>query len=143
MERLRGAGAEQGRLRARGARLACNAGLTLVEVMMASVVVTILVLGAAAAFSESIGGANAAKRLTSGVLYLETVAENLGAQPTANLLGLDGTSLFDGPDAARSEYRVDLTVFEAELGLLQVELALFELQTGRRLGTAVTQRSRT
>jgi len=130
-------------MRVRRAERGKEAGLTLVEVMIASVVVTILVLGAAAAFSESIGGANAAKRMTSGVLYLETVAENVGAQPTANLLGLDGTSLFDGPDAARSEFRVDLTVFEAELGLLQVELTLFELQTGRSLGTAVMQRSRT
>lgn len=116
-------------------------GLTLIEVMMASVVVTILILGAAAAFSETIGGARLARSLTSGVLFLETVSENVGAQPPANLLALHGNHSFDGPDAARSQYRVEVSVFEVQAELLQVELALFELSSGNRLGTVATQRS--
>lgn len=108
---------------------------------MASVVVTILVLGAAAAFSETVGGAQASRRMTSGVLFLETIAENLGATPAQNLLVLDGTQSFDGDGAARGEFRVDVSVFESQLDLLQVELALVELATGRTLGTVVTQRS--
>lgn len=116
-------------------------GLTLVEVMLASVVVTILVLGAAAAFSETVGGARAARSLTSGVLFLETVSENLGAVAPGSLLALHGNQTFDGPDAGRSQYRVDLSVFEVAPALLQLELALVELGTGRQLGTVVTQRS--
>ncbi|MEZ6014252.1 MAG: prepilin-type N-terminal cleavage/methylation domain-containing protein [Planctomycetota bacterium] len=126
--------------RRRGAERA-QAGLTLIEVMIASVVVTILILGAAAAFSETVGGANAARRMTSGVLYLETISENISAQPAANLLALDGNQLFDGTDATNSQYRVDVTVFEAETQLAQVELALFDLATNRQLGTVVTQRT--
>lgn len=116
-------------------------GLTLIEVMLASVVVTILIVGAAAAFSETVGGARMARSLTSGVLFLETVSENVGAQPRANLLALHGNQSFDGPDAARSAYRVDVSVFEVQTELLQVELALFELASGNRLGTVASQRS--
>jgi len=116
-------------------------GLTLLEVMLASVVVTILILGSAAAFSETVGGARMARKLTSGVLFLETVSENIGAQAPANLLALHGNQSFDGPDAARSEYRVDLSVFEVQAELLQVELALVELSSGNRLGAVATQRS--
>jgi hypothetical protein len=109
--------------------------------MLASVVVTILTLGAAAAFSETVGGARAARKLTSGVLFLETVSENIGAQPSANLLALHGNQTFDGPDAARSEYRVDLSIFEVQTELLQIEFALFEVSSGNRLGAVTTQRS--
>ena len=115
--------------------------MTLIEVTMASVVVTILVLGAAAAFSETVGGARASRKLTTGVLFLETVAENLGATASQNLALLDGTQSFDGDGAADSEYRVDITVFESEVDLLQVQLALVDLSTGRTLGSVVTQRS--
>jgi len=109
--------------------------------MLASVVVTILTLGAAAAFSETVGGARAARRLTSGVLFLETVSENVGAQAPANLLALHGNQTLDGPDAAHSAYRVDISVFEVEPELVQVELALVDLSSGNRLGAVATQRS--
>lgn len=120
---------------------ASRRGLTLLEVLIAVVVITILVLASAAAFSGSIGGARAARKITSGTLYLETVAENFGAQPASNLLSLDGTTTFDGTNASDSEYRVDVTTFEAAVELVQVELALVEVSTGRAVGALVTQRS--
>lgn len=130
----------RGNRRCRAARRG-QQGLTLIEVLIASVVVTILTLGAAAAFSETVGGAKAARSMTSGVLFLETVSENVNAQASLNLLGLDGTQSFDGTNANDSEFRVDITVFEVINQLVQIDLALTELSTGRRLGTVTTQRS--
>lgn len=116
-------------------------GLTLLEVTLAMAVVSVVLLGAAAAFSGNLRAVDQATRMTSGTVLLETVLEDLSAQSFEATLALNGNQFFDGPDAASSEFGVDLTVFQAEVDLLQIRAVLTDLQTGREVGRVTTLRS--
>ena len=141
MHGMRGASARTrpcaGRRRARKG----SAGLTLIEVVVASAVVVIVVLGSSGAFMENLQGASSARKLTSATLYLDTVRENLTAQDPSALLAMNGNQFFDGADGASSEFRVDLTVFTTDVELLQLQLNLIELSSGRLLGSINALRS--
>lgn len=118
-----------------------GSGLTLIEVTIGLVLITIAFLAAANVFSSSLAATGQAARLATGSDFLETTMEEVGAQPYANLLSLDGSRLYDDTDANHSNFAVDLSVFQAEIGLLQIRTALVDLRTGRELTRMTTQRS--
>ncbi|MDA1263958.1 MAG: hypothetical protein O2816_02630 [Planctomycetota bacterium] len=117
-------------------RTAPSAGLTLIEVTISLVVATVMLLGTAAAFSENIQTVDQAERLADGALFLETTLESLSAVPYSDLLALDGNQVFDGETFARSNFTVNVTVFAAEVGLLQISAALIDRRTNRQIGRA-------
>ena len=118
-----------------------KAGLTLIEVMIASGVIAVLMMASAAAFTGNMRAVGLSKSMTSGTIFLETVHEDLMAQSYANLLSLNGNQIFDGLDASRSDFRVDLTVFQVQLGLVQVRAQLISTRTDRELTRLVFIRS--
>ncbi len=124
-----------------GKRSAKNSGMTLLEVSLSMSIVAVVLLGTAAAFSSNLFVVDQAKRMTGGTLLLETVMEDLSAQNFGNLLVMNGNQFFDGADAASSEYSVDLTVFQAQVNLLQVNAVLTDLRTGREVGRVTSLRS--
>lgn len=119
-----------------------QAGFTLLEVVISSVVLSIALMAASAAFSSDLIATEKAKRITTGAVFLNTVTEDVLAQDFDNLLALNGNQIFDGATLAASEYRVDLTVFLADLDLMQVQAALIDLQSNRELGRVGALRRR-
>lgn len=119
-----------------------RAGFTLVEVTVALAVLSVVMGSFASAFLASIRAVGSAKRTNQGALFLETVLEDLAAQPYESLSGFDGDRVFDKATQNLSNYAVDLNVFTASLELTQVEAVLTDLQTSRVISRVSTLRSK-
>ncbi len=118
-------------------------GLTLVELSVSVVVATVLMLATATAFSKNLQAVGYSERMSDGALFLESTFEDVSAVAYDDLLALDGNQLLDGPTLARSNFTVDLTVFEAEVGLCQITAVLSDLRSGREMArTNVLRASR-
>ena len=99
-------------------------------------------LASTAAFASSLRAVETARRLDQGTLFLETILEDLSAQPYANLLALNGNQFFNEATLANSPFTVDLTVFLAQVDLLQVEALLTDTRSNRVVGRVTVLRSR-
>ena len=130
----------RGRTRARRRRNA-EAGLTLVELSVALLVVSTVLLASASAFSSSLMATDRAQRLTEAALFLETTFEDTQAVAYDDLLALNGNQIFDAADPAEADYVVDLSVFQVEVGLLQVRAELTDRTSGLQVAQLTTQRS--
>ena len=104
--------------------------------------IAVVVLGAARAFSSSLSAVGHAQRTTDAAIFLETTMEDISAQPYANLLTLNGNLVYDRTDAADSDYSVALDVFLAEVDLLQVRAVLTDLRTNAEMGRVIAWRTR-
>jgi len=117
-----------------------QAGLSLVEIMIAVTVTTILLMATAGTFFGNMKAVSQARSLSSATLFLETVREDLLAQSYADLLSLNGNSFFENGNINQSRYRADVTVFQADIGLLQVRVSLVDMQTDAEIARLVTAR---
>lgn len=118
-----------------------RAGLTVLEVAVALGVASTMFMALAAAFTTSLQATSRAERMTDGAMFFETVMTDVGAQPYDNLLSLNGNQVFEGTNAGDSEFVVGLTVFSPELGLIQIDAVMTDLDTGRVSGRLSTWRS--
>jgi len=131
------------RVRSMGLRRShAKSGLTVLEVMIALAITSTVLMATASAFSSSLSAANGALERTHGAVFLETVMEDVAAQPFDNLLALNGNHLYDQPSKQHSRYAVELRVFAAAVGLLQIEADLTDLAHDNVLCRVVTLRSR-
>jgi|GEM_PF-5980162 len=73
-----------------------RAGLTLLEVAIAAVIVASIMVVSNAAFLSSFRATEQAQDLRGVALLLDTVMEDLAAQPYSVLLTLNGNEVFDG-----------------------------------------------
>lgn len=128
---------------ARGARARKrDAGLSLVEATIAIAILFTGLMASARTLISSVTVVNDARRTTRAALFLETVMEDIAAQPYADLLVLDGNEIVDGDTAGQSSFSAELTVFQADVELIQVEAVLSDLRTGREIGRVSTLRAR-
>lgn len=132
----------QGRQGQRVRERSSRAGLSLIEVVIAMTIMTTALLSSTAAFSSSLHAVENARRLDQGTVFLETIMEDLSAQPYANLLALNGNQFFNGTTLAASPFTVDLTVFLSQVDLLQVEALLTDTRSNRVVGRVTVLRSR-
>lgn len=117
-------------------------GLSIVEVTIAIAILFTGLMAAARTLASSVNVVNDARRTGRAALFLETVMEDVAAQPYADLLALDGNQIADGDTAAESSFRATLTVFQSAVDLIQVEAVLADARTGREMGRVTTLRSR-
>lgn len=116
--------------------------MSLIEVSLAMSVVATVLLASSLAFTSSLTAVGNAERTTDAAVYLETVMQNIGAQPYDNLLAMNGNQFFDGATLAQSQFLVALTTFEVQPGLIQLESQLVDRRTNRPIGQITTYRSR-
>lgn len=118
-----------------------ESGLTLVEISVAIVVASALLLASAGAFSSSLSAVSQAERTQTGALFLETTMEDVSAQPYENLLALHGNRVFSNTNADDSAHIVELSVFQAQVGLLQLSASLIDTRTDLEIGRVTMLRS--
>lgn len=116
-------------------------GMTVLEVTIAMSITATVLLASAAAFTSSIASVNSAQRTIRGAAFVDTVMEDLVAQPYANLATFNGNRVYDQATPAASQFAVDLTVFTAAVDLIQVRAAVTDLRTQRVVGSVTTLRS--
>lgn len=115
--------------------------MSLVEVMIASGIAAVLLMATAATFFGNMKAIGTAKSITSGAIFLESVQENISAQPYQNLLALNSNAIFDDGVEATSQYRADITTFQSGIGIIQISVSLVDLRSDVVLGRLVTVRS--
>ncbi|MBL4770543.1 MAG: hypothetical protein JKY61_05260 [Planctomycetes bacterium] len=125
----------------RASKSSPTAGMSLVEVMIAAGIASVLLMATAATFFGNMKAVGTAKSITSGTIFLESVQENLAAQPYQNLLAINGNSVFNDGVEDGSEYRADITSFQSGIGLIQISVTLVDLRSNVQLGRLVTVRS--
>ena len=118
------------------------AGLTVLEVTIALTIVSTVLVASAGAFMSSVSSARNAQRQSMGTVFLQTVMEDLAAQPYDNLLAFNGNTIFDQPTAAASNYSVVITVFVAAVDIQQIQCVMTDRRTNREIGRVSTMRSR-
>lgn len=123
--------------RAAGAR-----GITILEITIAVAVITTVLMASAGAFVSSLSSVESAQRRTRATVYLESVMENISAQPYDNLPSFNGNRLYDNAVVASSNYAADIRVFTAALDLQQVEVILTDLRSNTEITRVTTLRSR-
>lgn len=119
-----------------------RAAFTLIELVIALAIIGSVLVGLAGAFFASAKAVTSAQRSSRATVFLQTVLENLAAQPYDELTAFDGDRVYDAAAAAGSNWAVDLTVFTAAVDLQQVEAVLTDLQTNRVLTRVTTLRCR-
>lgn len=118
-----------------------NFGLSLIEVTIAMAVATVALLASAGTFASSLDNVESSNRITEAAEFAETVLEDISDQDYTVLLSLDGNEVFDGDDEESSNFRAEVTVFQAAAGLRQVRLLIRDMRTDQELGRITLQRA--
>jgi prepilin-type N-terminal cleavage/methylation domain-containing protein len=119
-----------------------RAGFTILEVTIALVIVSTVLASLTGAFLTSAQAVHTSRGTSRGTIFLQTVMEDLAAQPYDALLAFNGNRVFDKGTQQASNWSVDLTVFPAAVDLVQVDATLRDLRTARVLASLSTLRSR-
>lgn len=118
-----------------------RAGFSVLEVTIALLVVSTVLVSLTGAFLTSAQAVRTAKGTSRGAIFLQTVMEDLAAQPYSALLAFNGNRIYDHADQQHSNWSVDLAVFQSAVGLEQVDATLTDLRTGRIITRVSTLRS--
>jgi hypothetical protein len=121
-------------------RLRRRAGLTVLEITITLTIVTTVLMAAAGALLSSLSAVSSAARMSRATVFLETVMEDLAAQPYDNLLAFNGNTVFDQTTASQSNYQATITVFTAAVNLRQVDVVLTDRHGNREIGRVTTLR---
>lgn len=124
------------------ARAISRAGMSLLEATLAIAILATVLLASSVAFTASLSAIGRAELTTDGALYLETVMQDLSSVDYDGLLAMNGNQFFDGATPESSRLSFDLTVFNVQADLLQVEGLLTDRVRNRPLGRIATYRSR-
>jgi len=116
--------------------------MTLLEVSVAALIVATIMIVSQAAFVSSFSATRQSRDVRRATLLLDTVLEDLAAQPYQNLLALNGNVVRDGETLASSSFEVAIQTFQAEVDLVQVRATVSSIADGREIGRVVTVRSR-
>ncbi|MBI5361891.1 MAG: hypothetical protein HZA53_01850 [Planctomycetes bacterium] len=121
-------------------RRKARTGITVLEVTISIAILSMFLLGSAAAYVGVLRGAKDARRTSRAGVYLASVMEDLAAEPYDNLAGLNGSTFHDQPTVQGSAFVVELSVFPAAVNLLQLRAIVKDPNSNRELARVVTLR---
>jgi hypothetical protein len=110
------------------------------EITITLTIVTTVLMAAAGALLSSLSSVSNAARTSRATVFLETVMEDLSAQPYANLLAFNGNTIYDQAAAANSNFSCNLTVFTVAVNLVQLDVVLRDTRGNREVGRVTTLR---
>jgi len=117
-------------------------GFTLLEVAIALLIVSTVLVSLTGAFLSTAQAVQSAKGVSRATVFLQSVMESLEAQPYDALPSFHGNRIFNRDTQQASNWSVDLSVLPAGIDLEQVDATLLELRSGRVLAQISTLRSR-
>jgi Tfp pilus assembly protein PilV len=123
-------------------RANARGGFTVLEVAIALLIVSTVLVSLAGAFLTSAQAVHTAKGTSKATIFLESVMEDLAAQPYESLPNFNGNRIFDKSTQQLSNWSVDLAVFGAGVNLEQVNATLTDLHTARVITRVTTLRSK-
>lgn len=117
-------------------------GFTLLEVAIALLIVSTVLVSLTGAFVTTAQAVQSAKGVSRATGFLQSVLEGLEAQPYDALPSFHGNRIFNRDTQQASNWSVDLAVFPAGIDLEQLDATLVDLRSGRVLAQVSTLRSR-
>ncbi len=126
----------------RGGRRWKRRGFTVLEVTVALLIVSTVLVSLTGAFLTSAQAVHSAKGSSRGTVFLQSVMEDLAAQPYDALPSFNGDRIFDKDTRQASNWSVDLSVFQAGVDLEQLDATLVDLRTTRVIAQLSTLRSK-
>jgi len=126
----------------RGCRRGARLGFSVLEVTIALLIVSTVLVSLTGAFLTSAQAVHSAKGSSRGTVFLQSVMEDLAAQPYDALPSFNGNRIFDRDTQRASNWSVDLAVYPSGVDLEQVDATLFDLRTARVIAQLSTLRSR-
>jgi hypothetical protein len=110
------------------------------EITITLTIVTTVLMAAAGALLSSLSAVASAQRTSRATVFMETVMEDLAAQPYDNLLTFNGNTVFDQATLAGSNYTANISVFPVAVNLRQVDVILNDRRGNREIGRVTTLR---
>ena len=126
----------------RNSRRGARRGFTVLEVAIALLIVSTVLVSLTAAFVSTAQAVQSAKGVSRATVFLQSVMEGLEAQPFDALPSFHGNRIFNRDTQQASNWSVDLSVSPAAIDLQQLDATLVDLRTGRVLAQLSTLRSR-
>ena len=126
----------------RNSRRAARNGFTVLEVAVALLIVSTVLVSLTGAFLGTAGAVQNARGMGRGTVFLESVMKDLDAQPYDALADVHGNRSFNRDTAQASHWSVDLSVYPVGVDLLQVDATLVDLRMGQAFAQLSTFRSR-
>ncbi len=117
-------------------------GFTVLEVTIALLIVSTVLVSLTGAFLTSAQAVHSAKGSSRGTVFLQSVMEDLAAQPYDALPSFNGNRIFDKDTRQASNWSVDLSVFQTGVDLEQLDATLVDLHTARVIAQLSTLRSK-
>jgi len=119
-----------------------RAGFSVLEVTIALLIVSTVLVSLTGSFLSSAEAVHKAQGTNRATVFLQSVMEDLSAQPFDALLSFNGNRVFDHDTQLHSNWSVDLSVFPVGVDLEQVDATLTDLRSARILTRVTTLRSR-
>ena len=117
-------------------------GFTVLEVAIALLIVSTVLVSLTGAFVSTAQAVQTAKGVSRATVFLQSVMEGLATQPYDALPSFHGNRIFNRDTQQASNWSVDLAVFPAGIDLEQIDATLVDLRSGRVLAQLSTLRSR-
>jgi hypothetical protein len=117
-------------------------GITLVEVALATVLLAFSLVTMARGFGTNYGAVQRAKDMNRAAVFLEETMDGLQSVPYANLAALDGNVFLDQATTSASRFRIDLSVTQVAVDLLEVRAVITDRRNEQVLTRVITYRSR-
>jgi prepilin-type N-terminal cleavage/methylation domain-containing protein len=126
----------------RRSKRARRQGFTVLEVAIALLIVSTVLVSLTGAFLNTAQAVQSAKGVSRATVFLQSVMDGLEAQSYDALPSFHGNRIFNRDTQQVSNWSVDLAVFPAGIDLEQLDATLVDLRTGRVLARISTLRSR-
>jgi len=117
-------------------------GFTVLEVVIAVLILSLVLVTLTNSFLTKPQVSHTGSETSRPALFLQSVMEDLAKQPYDALPRFNGNRILDQDTQQRSNWSLNLSVFQAGVDLLQVDATLVDLHSSRVLANLSTLRSR-
>lgn len=117
-------------------------GSTMIEVLLAMVIVSIALAGVAGVLGSNLRVNARSQDLTSGSRFLQEVLASVDAQNYDALLAMNGNSFYDTGASGNARFRVELSTAVAAIDMVSIGAVLRDQRTGREIARVASYRSK-
>ena len=129
-------------LPAAGPGRARERGSTMIEVLLAMVVVSIALAGVAGVLGSNLRVNAHSQELTSGSRFMQEVLASVDAQSYDALLAMNGNTFYDTGAVGNARFRVELTTAVSGIDMVSIQTVLRDQRTGHEISRVASFRSR-
>jgi Tfp pilus assembly protein PilV len=117
-------------------------GSSMIEALLAMVIVSIALAGVAGVLGSNLKVNAHSQDLTTGSRFLQEVLASVDAQTYDALLAMNGNTFYDTGAAGNARFRVELTTAVSAVDMISIAAVLKDQRSGRELSRVASFRSK-